>query len=274
LPTASPPTLPTGDYALVALLLLFAAGCASTAARLLYDKSFTLGISAIIVAILFFVAALNLPSSYLFSGSLISVAVLVFFLTIISWNEIKLRAFNSRYRTFAAIFIFPSFATYSITYMNALRSDIDTYVIPRTITQKQADDLREYLSHHDKYAVTVKVNPLDAEAREYAAQLFGALYRTNWEAKFNTSSDEPWTLNDGLCIQVMGENANPYDAKHDPKALLQAAFTASDINANCGGGAAAGDYKLFVLVGHRPLSLGYKGPPLVRLGRWIMSLSH
>jgi hypothetical protein len=80
LPTASPPVLPTGDYALVALLLLFAAGCASTAARPLYDKSFTLGISAIIVAILFFVAALNLPSSYIFSGSLISVAVFVFFL--------------------------------------------------------------------------------------------------------------------------------------------------------------------------------------------------
>jgi hypothetical protein len=96
--------------------------------------------------------------------------------------------------------------------MDAIRNDIDTYVLPRTITQKQADDLREYLSRHEKYAMTVKVNPLDAEARKYTAQLFNALNRTIWEVKFNTSSGEPSTLNDGLCIQVMGENASPYHA--------------------------------------------------------------
>jgi len=79
------------------------------------------------------------------------------------------------------------------------------------------------------------------------------------------------TLNPGLCIAVVGENAKPYDAKHDPKPILQTAFAAAGINANCGSGSAAGNYKLFVVVGHRPLIVGYK-PVLVRLGQWIMSL--
>lgn len=84
--------------------------------------------------------------------------------------------------------------------MNALRTDIDTYVMPRSVTQKQADDLREYLSHHDKYALTVKVNPLDAEAREYAAQLLNGLNRSDWTATFDKSGNDPniapSTLND------------------------------------------------------------------------------
>ena len=156
--------------------------------------------------------------------------------------------------------------------MNALRSDIDTYILPRTITQKQAEDLREYLSHHDKYAVTVKVNPLEAEAREYASRIFNALNPSDWNATFDTSNGEPRTVNDGVCINTVGENAKPYDTKHEPKSLLQAAFGAADIPVNCSGGSAAGSYKLFVLVGRRPLAVGYRPPALVRLGWWIMSL--
>jgi hypothetical protein len=148
--------------------------------------------------------------------------------------------------------------------------------MPRRVSQKQADDLREYLSHHDKYAVTVKVNPLDGEAREYAAQLFNALNRSDWTATFDTSGNDPniapSALGEGLCIDVIGENAKPYDAKHDPKPLLQAAFSAAGIIANCSGGTAAGNYKLFVVVGHRPFQYGYKPPLLVRLGQWIISL--
>jgi hypothetical protein len=101
LPTASPPALPTGDYALSALLLLFATGCVTTGARLLYEKSFTLGASAIIVAILLFIAAISLPGGHLFSFSLISIAMLVFLTTIVGWTEIKRIASNPTYRTVA-----------------------------------------------------------------------------------------------------------------------------------------------------------------------------
>jgi hypothetical protein len=278
LPTASPSALPTGDYAFAALLLIFATGCVATGFRLLYERQFIFGLSAIVVSILFFFAELKWPSSYLVSGSLISAAIIIIILTTVgNWSEITRRAANPRYRSFALAFVLLSFGIYIITYMNALRSDIDTYVMPRSVTQKQADDLHENLSHHDKYAVTVKVNPLDAEAREYGAQLLNALNRSDWTATFDTSGNDPniapSTLNDGLCIDVIGENTKPYDAKHDPKPLLETAFSAAGIIANCGGGTAAGNYKLFVVVGHRPLAYGYKPPLLVRLGQWISSLS-
>jgi hypothetical protein len=124
-----PTGLPTGDYALAALLLLLAGGCATTAVRLLYEKTYTPGISALIVATLFFVAGIKLPSSYLLSASLIAVAALVFLLTaIISWGEIKHRASNPRNRTALALFAALCFATYIIVYMNSLRNDIDIYV--------------------------------------------------------------------------------------------------------------------------------------------------
>lgn len=225
---------------------MFATGCVATGFRLLYERKFVFGLSAIVVAILFFVAGLKWPSSYWVSGSLISAAIIIIVLTTVgNWFEITRRAANPRYRSFALAFVLLSFGIYIIAHMNALRSDIDTYVMPRTVTRQQADDLREYLSQHDKYAVTVKVNPVDAEAREYGAQLLNAFNRSDWTATFDTSGNDPSiapsTLNDGLCIDVIGENAKPYDAKHDPKTFLQEAFSAAGIVANCSGGTAAGN---------------------------------
>jgi hypothetical protein len=213
LPAGPPSALPTGDYAFAALLLIFATGCVATGFRLLYERKFIFGLSAIVVAILFFAAGLKWPNSYWVSGSLISAAIIIILTTVGNWSEITRRAKNPRYRSFAFAFVLVSFGIYIIIYMNALKSDIDTYVIPRSVTQKQADDLREYLSHHDKYAMTVKVNPVDAEAREYGAQLLNALNRSDWTATFDTSGNDPniapSTLSEGLCINVIGENEKP-----------------------------------------------------------------
>jgi hypothetical protein len=213
---------------------------------------------------------LNWPSSYLFSGSLIVVVIIVFLVTAIRWSEIKQGSYQ--YRAALIAFAVFCFVIYNLLYMHSLRSDIDLYLMPRAVTQKQVDDLRDYLSHRDKYAVSVKVNPLDAEAREYGAQLFNALNGANWDASFDTSGGDPNTLNDGLCINVIGTNANPYDPKHDPATILQQAFAAARIVANCSGGAGAGNYKLYVLVGHRPLAFGDNAPLLVRVGCWLMNL--
>jgi uncharacterized membrane protein len=229
--------------------------------------------------------AIALTNGSLLGIAAIAVAIVLYILER-NWSRITTRASNqfvqivhniARHRNVVLSLIVVGFGVYAARFVYNIRSDLDTYVMPRRITPKQADDLREYLSHHDKYAVTVKVNPLDAEAREYGAQLMNALNRSDWTATFDTSGNDvntaPNTLNDGLCIDVMGENTKPYDVKHDPKTLLQEAFTAADIVANCGGGVGQGQYKLFVVVGHRPLSYGYRPPALARLGRWIMSLS-
>jgi hypothetical protein len=65
----------------------------------------------------------------------------------------------------------------------------------------------------------------------------------------------------------------PRSAKHDPKTTLQQALTAADITVTCAGGSGAGEYKLYLLVGHRPLVVGDQEPLLSKVGRWIVSLS-
>src|ERR1700728_183636 len=154
----------------------------------------------------------------------------------------------------------------------SIRSDVDHYVMPRVVTAREVSDLREYLSHHEPHSVTVKVNPLDPEATEYASQLKNALTAGTWDAEFSTFDGEPRTSNDGLCILEHGVNSKPNDPKHDPLPLLQQGLSAAHIAANCGGSVGAGDYKLYLLVGHRPISIHNDPPVLFRLGRWLMGL--
>jgi hypothetical protein len=175
------------------------------------------------------------------------------------------------------LFVFASalisiFIGHTISQVVTTQVAVTKYVLPRGVTEKQANDLRDYLSRREAHSVTVKVNPLDGEATEYAGQVFNALKNTEWAVEFSTSNGEPFTLNSGLCIDEQGENAKPNDPKHDPRELLQQAFRAANIEVNCSGGAAAGEYKLFVLVDHRPLVMGNNEPMLVKLGRWIMQL--
>jgi hypothetical protein len=68
-----------------------------------------------------------------------------------------------------------------IVSLRSLRSDLDAYVTPRTVSKEQTDKLRGYLSRHDAYAVSVRVVQHDQEAMEYAAQLFNAMRQTNWD---------------------------------------------------------------------------------------------
>jgi hypothetical protein len=210
---------------------------------------------------------------------------ILFFLVGVNWAKLKGRinftwlrriesvASDYRYRYGLGLLLIAVGSVYTVVSLHSLRSDFDTYVMPRTITQKQADDLREYLSHHEAHAVTVKVNSLDREATEYAGQLFNALKRTDWDVTMSTSDSSPNTLNDGMCIGVVGQNAGPTDPKHDPQPLLQEALQSAHIESGCGSGIGAGDYKLFLLVGRRPLKLGDQQPMLSKIGRWIERLS-
>ncbi|MGB8684065.1 MAG: hypothetical protein WCD12_14350 [Candidatus Binatus sp.] len=156
------------------------------------------------------------------------------------------------------------FVGHTISQIMTIQTAVTQYVLPRSLTDKQADQLRELLSNHKAYSVTVKANPLDSEAMEYAAQLYNALHGTEWTVELSTSNQDPNTLNQGLCIDEVGENTKPkFDPKDDPVELLRQAFQAANIEVNCSGGAAAGEYKLFLLVGHRPLVMNAQPPVLV-----------
>jgi hypothetical protein len=148
---------------------------------------------------------------------------------------------------------------------------LQTYVIPRTLTKSQADMLVQTLSKHEHYTATVKVNPLDAEAREYAEQVFNALDETDWDVDFDTSSGDPNTLHDGLCVDERGVDSKPkYDSKSDPREILEHAFEEVRIEISCSNMESGSEYKLYVLVGHRPLTIGNRMTILQRLGQWLM----
>jgi hypothetical protein len=154
-----------------------------------------------------------------------------------------------------------------------IRSDISVYVLPRAITKDQASDLKNFLEHNtEKPEIEVKVSIADREALEYGSQLFNALNQTQWGTViFRPTESLP--SNDGLCIQEEGTEKKPsQDPKHDPANLIRQALSAADIEVNCGGARGAGDYKLLLIVGHRPVAINQKPPALVRLGAWVMSL--
>jgi hypothetical protein len=178
---------------------------------------------------------------------------------------------DARYRYGAVLLFLLYLVITEMLYVRNLRRDLDTYVMPRVVTSKQADDLKEYLSHQKAHSVTAKVNSRDREATEYWGQLSNALKRTEWNVEMSTGDAPPFTLNNGLCIHEEGQNAKPKDPKNDPRTILESALRQAQINPNCGGGSAAGDYKLFILVGHRPLAIGKEPSSLYRLGRWLMS---
>jgi hypothetical protein len=213
---------------LVVLIGLEPIGSALTMGTSIYSYS--------AILILIICGLLLISTSYLWPptrAGIKSVAALV------SW-PIESR---SRWPIFAIVVVLWAIASLQIL---SLRNDFDMYVRPRTVTDRQADTLRENL-RKENFSVTVRVNPLDEEAREFAAELSNALTGAGLNADFDTNtSSTPGTLNPGLCVAETGENSKPkYDAKHDPRMLLQRALQAAHIDANCGLGSAAGGYKLF-----------------------------
>lgn len=232
---------------------------------LIGQKSWHIWGGCLALAIVFFVAGINWGRIKSTIGKRLSLCVSLALFAAILVVGILWPQFWLRLGVLLAIYV----SVYGILYIRSLRKDIEAYVLPRRITNDQAEGLREYLSHHEPHPVTVKVNPRDAEAREYASQILNALKRTEWEVEFSTSDAVPHTLNEGLCIGVVGANAGPRDPKHNPQQLLQQAFRAARIIANGSSSASAGNYALFVLVGPRPLRLSASEPLLRRLGRWL-----
>jgi hypothetical protein len=215
---------------------------------------------------------------------------LLFFWVGVNWTQLKGRvslglarrvdgvANDYRYRYGLALLLVAAFGVYTIVSLRSLRSDLDGYVTPRTLSTEQTRDLEAFLAKHQQFPVTVKVAVHDTEALEYANQILFSFKRANWDDAMlriteHPDSEPPFTLGDGLFIGVVGDNGRPLDPKHNPAQLLQDAFSAAHIDIAGGSTISAGEYKLFVLVGHRPLKLGNQQPLLSRIGRWMERLS-
>ncbi len=161
------------------------------------------------------------------------------------------------------------FVGHSVAQVFEIRSDLDTYAMPRSLTQKQADILRKYLLSNEAYAfpLVVRAGANDAEAIEYGSDFVNAFAGSGW----TISLDTPETMQPvggGLEIENLGNNAEPPDPQHRPEEILRKAFEAAHIPASSGG-SGAGEYKLFLLIGHRPVKLEGEDTTLFKLGQWF-----
>jgi hypothetical protein len=114
------------------------------------------------------------------------VAAILFHIVGIKWPKVKIKvgrrfssgidrlAHDSRYRSILTMLLIGCIGLYVLFTLHSLRRDLDTYATPRSITERQARDLRDYLSRHESHPITVRANPFDAEASEYAGQLYSA----------------------------------------------------------------------------------------------------
>ena len=150
-----------------------------------------------------------------------------------------------------------------------IRSDLDTYVMPRVLTKQQAVELHKLLTEHAHVPVVLKYDHYDPETESYAGQWADVLANAGWPLTSDTDeSQQPYArayLN--LCVVELG---NPPDPEHSSSAatLTQALGIAGGDQCS-GKNPSLPGYKLFLVVGHRPLELHKKPPILTRLGQWL-----
>lgn len=177
---------------------------------------------------------------------------------------------DSRWRTGLGLIVALYISLYMLVRIYQIQSAVDAYVTPRSVTQEQADVLVQYLSDFSPFSVTVKVNPIDGEALQYWGQIGQALQRTKWTVNMSTdTNEEPNLLNDGVCLNELGAGRRPhFDPHNDPRMLLQEAFAEADMPLTCAGNSEAGEYRLFILVGHRPFNI--PDPRITKLREWLV----
>jgi len=135
-----------------------------------------------------------------------------------------------------------------------LRRDLDVYVMPRRLTEQQIQSIADFLGPSPTFSVVIKSDPRDEEANRYAGQFQIALSRAKWPVERNADVQAPpLLLNADLHISELGKNNKPRDL--DPANILRQALQKGDVSVSGGGAVMAGDYRLFLLVGRRPLEV-------------------
>ncbi len=182
------------------------------------------------------------------------------------WPKIKPRLFpaltssivsianNFWSRRLALVIIVGSMVTMIFSFAISLRHDINAYVMPRAINDKQKGRLEDFLRQHRPFAITVQAAAHDEEAYSYANQIFNTFKEAGWDDTVlkgteTADSSQPSTVNFGLNLGTIGHP----DIKQVQ--TLEQAFQSAHIEINGGSGVESGEAKIFILVGHRPLAL-------------------
>jgi hypothetical protein len=156
--------------------------------------------------------------------------------------------------------------------IHVLRDNMESYVMPRTVSERQANELCKILAEHESFTVTVKWNGQDQEASVYAGQLNGALAKAKWTVLTDTTDRPPAIWSPGLCVEALSPNGqSPPNTKDDPALLLERSLENANIpDSGCGGSTnQTGEYKLYLLVGRRSSELRHEAVWVKHVKQWI-----
>jgi hypothetical protein len=179
---------------------------------------------------------------------------------------------------------------YTFSSFYALRNDLNAYVMPRKLSDRQVAEVQRVLSaHNSDITVDILVNPADQEALTYAAEISRAIISGGWNTRLVPFN--PWDVTNpglsgsriyipnalvdkGVSIQtcILGQPKNP-DPKHPTDdGVLQEALMDAQIAMGSGMKADCQLYSITIVVGGRPWGAQYREPVLSRFGRWLEKL--
>ena len=170
--------------------------------------------------------------------------------------------------------------------MFTLRSDMDAYVVPRTLTRTQANAIQKVLSASESPGpINVFSDVSDLEATAYAGWLSGAMINGGWDAR--DMPVKPWDASDpeknggdfynvyvamdqGVSIRTctVGQPKKPDPRHPTPDVVLRTAFEAAHLNVGSGSKYNCAKYSFIVEVGRRPLEIRTQ-PLRAKIGEWI-----
>ena len=213
----------------------------------------------------------------LVAGCLASCAVGIYW----PWIRVKLRltwtkqidaiANNYRYRYSFTIVLIGLFVFYVVTSMRDLHNDFEKYVLPRHLAQSQFDKLTASLTKIGANTIYFKSSN-NQEANEYATQLEEAFRRSGWQVEMGSPDDKPLINNPGMELYETGVGVRK-DRDARLFQMLQMALGDADIPWGGAGGDGPGvEYRIFILVGTRPLRVGEQPPFRNKLAHWLESL--
>jgi len=136
------------------------------------------------------------------------------------------------------------------------RVELQTQLEPRGLTRRQIATLDDYLSHQQsRTLITIKVNPGDPEAFQYAAKLQNVIQKSGWKSEIDTDLHLLAIPGLNIAWDVAGDKGGP-----DPiGTILLQGFQQAHIEVNSqGGGCNMPKRSLCVTVGRRPLGVQHR----------------
>jgi hypothetical protein len=171
-------------------------------------------------------------------------------------------------------------------FLGQIRTDLDAYVMPRTLSEQQLKQISAVLTGRNPGTpIEVFVSTADGEAISYAVEIINLMKRCGWDARLQTLN--PWedgpsakhydgafyniylALDSGISVRVAGESQHQSDPLHPgAEVYLREAFQKAEIPSG-NAGSTKGSYAVMIEVGKRPYEIR-RTTVRSQIGQWIM----